>query len=437
MEGGGTDTLVLYAPQLGPRLLYITTTLLPGIILVDSKEQFLAAKGARLNYSAEAIENIFQIIPYGLLEENTISEQKIHCTDWQGLPVFFQTGGSIPFDFLSASFYLLSRYEEYLPYKPDAYGRYPHEASLAYHENFLDKPLVNLWLQLFLKKLSEGYPGPPFTIPHSPFTFIPTYDVDEAFSYLHKPVWKNVLGFFRDLVQGKFEAVVERGNVYTGQRPDPYDTFAWLDALHERYQLRPVYFFLTILKRGAYDKNLPACAKPLQELYRQLAEKYTIGLHPSWQSGTEQEWLAREKEKTESITGKKVVLSRNHYLRFAIPHTCRRLLAVGITDEYSMGYGTSNGFRASYAKPFNWYDLEREKVTELKIHPFCFMEATSFFSQGYSATEAGDELQYYHDTVKRVNGEFITLFHNHFLTEQPQWIAWREMYAAFLEENFR
>lgn len=438
MEGGGNDTFVLYAPRLGPRLQYITTTLLPGAILVDSKEEFLAAKGTRLNYSAEAIANVFQVIPYGLLEEDTISEQNIHCTDWEGLPVFFQTGGAIPFDFLSASFYLLSRYEEYLPYEPDAYGRYPHEASLAYHENFLDKPLVNLWLQSFIKKLSEFYfDSPPFTLYPSPFTFIPTYDVDEAFSYLHKPVWKNVLGFFRDLIRGEFEAVVERGNVYTGQRPDPYDTFAWLDTLHERYQLRPVYFFLTILKRGVYDKNLPAHAKPLQALYRELAGKYTIGLHPSWHSGTEPEWLAREKEKTESITGKKVFLSRNHYLRFTIPHTYRKLLAAGMTDEYSMGYGASNGFRASYAKPFNWYDLEKEEVTELKIHSFCFMEATSFFSQGYSATEAGDELQYYHDTVKRVNGEFITLFHNHFLTEQPRWIAWREMYAAFLEQNFR
>jgi hypothetical protein len=63
------------------------------------------------------------------------------------------------------------------------------------------------------------------------------------------------------------------------------------------------------------------------------------------------------------------------------------------------------------------------------------MEATSFFNQAYSVEQAAEEIQYYYDTVKKVNGEFITLFHNHFLTEQPQWIQWREMYAAFLKKS--
>jgi hypothetical protein len=64
------------------------------------------------------------------------------------------------------------------------------------------------------------------------------------------------------------------------------------------------------------------------------------------------------------------------------------------------------------------------------------MEATSFFNQAYSVEEAAKEIQYYYDVVKKVNGEFITLFHNHFLTEQPQWIAWRNMYEDFSGKLF-
>ena len=154
------------------------------------------------------------------------------------------------------------------------------------------------------------------------------------------------------------------------------------------------------------------------------------------QSGTDEWLLEKEISTLENITNKKVTISRNHYLRFTIPHTYRRLMDAGITDDYSMAYGNINGFRASYALPYCWYDLAKESLTGLRIHPFCFMEAASFFNQGYSADQAGEEIQYYHDAVKQVNGEFITLFHNHFLTEQPEWIAWREMYGWFLEKNF-
>lgn len=443
MESQGVDKLLVYTPSVTDRVRYIVETLLPGAVITESKEYFVEADAVRINYSSEKISGAFQIIPSGLLTEVGIHAQPLQCSEWEGLYIFFPTEGDIPFDLFSASFYLLSRYEEYLPHTLDQYGRYSHTNSLAYQQGFLKQPLVNLWMQYVTNKINTFFHHSPFTIHDSrftihdsPFTFIPTYDIDEAFSYLHKPLWKNILGFFKDFLQGKFEQVLERGNVYSGKQPDPYNTFAWLDSLHTRYQLTPVYFFLTIVQRGVYDKNLSANSHALQKLYKDLSEKYRVGLHPSWQSGTVEELILQEKATMEDIVQRKITLSRNHYLRFSIPNTYRKLIAAGITDEYSMAYGAVNGFRASYAKPFKWYDVEREVMTDLTIHPFCFMEATSFFSQGYSATEAGDELQYYHDLVKSVGGEFITLFHNHFLTKQMQWVEWRKMYADFLKKNF-
>jgi hypothetical protein len=438
LEKGSTDAFLIYTSEVTPRLSYIVNTLFfSETILTDSKEQFLAHTGIRINYSAEQITaNELQIIPFGLLTQHGVHEQVIDCFEWEEMKVFFATGGNLPFDIFSASFYLLSRYEEYLPYEPDAYGRYAHTNSLAFKEGFLHLPLVNLWMENLNTILRRKFPHSPFTIHHSLFRFTPTYDIDIAYAYRHQPLWKNVLGFYRDLFLGRFEQVAERGNVYSGKQPDPFDTFEWIDRLHEKYGLQPVYFFLTVIKRGLYDKNLPARSKALQQLYRRLSAKYISGLHPSWQSGTDEWLLEKEISLLQNIIHKPVTISRNHYLRFTIPHTYRRLCAAGIRDEYSMAYGTINGFRASYTLPYRWYDLERELLTELTIHPFCFMEANSFFEQEYSAEEAGEEIQYYYDVVKKVNGEFITLFHNHFLTEQPQWIAWREMYSGFLDKNF-
>ncbi|MDE3253125.1 MAG: polysaccharide deacetylase family protein, partial [Bacteroidota bacterium] len=318
----------------------------------------------------------------------------------------------------------------------DQYGRYAHTNSIAYQSGFLRRPLVNEWMQAFTNLLKQKFPQLKVRDLTTDFRFIPTYDIDEAYRYHYQPLWKNILGFFRDLLRGDFTAVVERGNVYTGNMPDPYDSFDWLDELHQSYSCQPIYFFLTLLKKGQYDKNLLSGNRGIRELYQRLSERYATGLHPSWQSGSEPGLLQKERDVLNQITGQSILRSRNHYLRFTIPQTYRNLIGLGIQEEYSMAYGNANGFRASYAKPFLWYDLENEKETGLELHPFCFMEACSFFNQGLTASEAGEELQYFHDKVRSVGGELITLFHNHFLTTQPEWLPWRNMYARFLQENF-
>ncbi len=437
MESSHTNSLLVYAKHITPRLSYIVSTLFSNATVTDSQDRFFLHKGIKINYSADKINSDeLWVVPYGLLTEQGIRKQAIDCFEWAGMNFFFATNGDLPFDIFSASFYLLTRYEEYLPHELDQYGRYSHTNSLAYKEGFLKLPLVNLWIQMFEGYLTKRNQNSAIRNQNSKFNFVPTYDIDIAYSYLHKPVWKNVAGFYRDLLQGKFEQVMERGNVYSGRKKDPFDVFDWMDSLHEKYRLQPIYFFLTILKRGKFDKNLLARSKALQQLYQRLSKIYITGLHPSWQSGTDEWLLGKELKTLENIIQKPVIISRNHYLRFTVPHSYRRLMAAGIKDDYSMAYGTINGFRASYTLPFSWYDLEQESVTGLVIHPFCFMEANSFFEQGYSAEEAGEEIQYYFDVVKKVNGEFITLFHNHFLTEQPEWIGWRRMYEDFLEKNF-
>lgn len=439
IEVGGSvrmvpEKLLVYTPVISNRLSYILDIILPGSRLTSDKAYFLAATGARINYSTEQLASgIFQIVPHPLLAESGIQVQETGTFQWEGFTVFFGTKGDIPFDIFAASFYLLTRYEEYLTYSPDMYGRYAHTNSLACRENFLQLPLVNLWKKTFCLHLQKYFPG--FLFPETPFRFLPTYDIDIAYAYQHQPLWKKLAIFYRALLQGNFDKVVEMGNVFTGKQKDPFDSFVWLDDLHGKLGLTPMYFFLTLVKKNKYDKNLPAASKKLQKLYKGIADRYACGLHPSWQSGSAEWLLVKEKHLLENIIDKKVYHSRNHYLRMVLPNTYRRLIAAGITDDHSMAYGTINGFRASYSSPYPWYDLEKESATNLILHPFCFMEATAFFQQGYTAERAGIEMQYYYDTVKQVNGEFISLFHNHFLSTEPQWLPWRKMYAGFLERN--
>ena len=296
--------LLIYTQNITSRLHYITKTLLGDAIeLTNNKEQFILHAGLKINYSAERIDpEELWIQPHRLLFETEIKEQQIDCFKWNGLKAFFATDGDIPFDIFAASFYLLSRYEEYLPHQKDEYGRYDHKNSIAYKQSFLQLPLVNLWVKelekkakgLRLKAEAASDPKPytlnptPFTFHLSPFSFLPTYDIDIAFAYQHQPLWLNVYGFYRDMLTGNIEKVVERGNVYSGKKKDPFDVFDWLDQLHRQHQLKPLYFFLLAEKRKGVDKNISPRKKAMQVLIKQTAEKYEVGIHPSWQSGDEE-----------------------------------------------------------------------------------------------------------------------------------------------------
>src|ERR1700719_3865450 len=156
--------MLFYSNHSSPRLVYILELISneifnEPIILTSDKEKFVAHTGARLNYSDERLsENEFFIRRHELLSETTIREQPISRFDYSGKPAFFRTTGDFPFDIFAASFFLLSRYEEYLLFQPDRYGRFPFQESLAFKENFLNVPLVNYWLEDFKTALHQKFP---------------------------------------------------------------------------------------------------------------------------------------------------------------------------------------------------------------------------------------------------------------------------------------
>ena len=430
--------MILFANTITNRLRYIAgfighQIINEAIIVTDNRTDFIAYAGLKINYSNEQITTShFSIKPHSLLFENGIQSKKISCFETNGYKAFFKTNGDFPFDIFAASFYLLSRYEEYLPHQKDMYGRYAHENSLAFKENFLNLPLVNIWLEDFKKSLKQKIPS--FTIHHSLFTFLPTYDIDEAYSYKHKDLWRSAGAAIKDLLKGKFERLSLRRKVLNSKMKDPFDSYDWMDNLHRQYELKPRYFFLVPDKTGKYDRNILPNKTALQVLIKQHSDKYQIGIHPSWQSGDEPLMIKKEKETIEKITQTKITASRQHFIRFTLAQTFRYLIDAGIKEDFSMGYGSINGFRTSIASPFYWYDLEKEISTDLLLYPFCYMEANSFFEQKFSSEQALEEMRYYYQQIKKVNGTFISIWHNTFLGTDERFKGWREIYKQFIDE---
>jgi hypothetical protein len=169
-------------------------------------------------------------------------------------------------------------------------------------------------------------------------------------------------------------------------------------------------------------------------LFKQHAKKYTIGIHPSWKSYGNVNTILKEKKILESAMDKTVSLSRQHYIRLNLPETYEQLIDAGITQEYSMGYGSINGFRASVAAPFFWYNLAKENTTPLRIFPFCWMDANSFYEQQQDANTSLSELQYYLQECQAVNGQMITIVHNNFLGTDLLFKGWSAMYEQFIAQ---
>jgi hypothetical protein len=431
--------MLLYSQHITSRLQYIVDFISKElfnepVIITNDKNQFIENNQPKINYSdVEFSEDEFFIRKTSLLFEKGIQQQHIDCFELNYSKAFFQTNGDFPFDIFAACFYLLSRYEEYLPHQNDEFGRYAFTNSLAYKENFLQVPLINIWLQEFKKTLKNKFPEIIFK--HTSFQFIPTYDIDIAYSYLYKG-WKiNIARMLLLMMRGEWSMLKERINVLRGKKTDPFDAYEWLDSLHLYCRVKPYYFFLVAKEQKGYDKNISTDEKAFRDLIQYHASGYTIGIHPSWQSGDEKKLLKEEIEWLEYVAEKKISHSRQHYIRLTLPETYRLLIQHNIEKDFSMGYGSINGFRASVASSFYWYDLEKEEKTNLQIFPFCFMDANSFYEQKYTAQQAMDELLHYYRLIKKVNGLMITIWHNDFLGTDTKFAGWKDVYEVFLKEE--
>lgn len=424
--------LTIFSPHISKRLAYIVATLFSDTaIITDNAAEYLISEGPCINYSDQLLETGLQIIPVEILQETGVREQSIKMDQWRGLSVFFSGKGQIPFDIFGASFYLLSRYEEYLGHTKDEYGRYGHQNSLAYRNGFLDIPLVDYWMQELEKELQKINPS--YRLPDRSFRIQPSYDIDIAYRFSHRSPFKNIKGYFLDLLMMRFDDLMERVTVYSGRQKDSYDIYEWLDALHQHYQLKPFYFFLLAEKQKYPDRNVDPYTSDMHLLIKEHARKYQIGIHPSVQSNHDKSILERELKILTYHSGLPIHHSRQHYLKFELPLTYRQLIEAGIQQDHSMGYGAVNGFRASTSAPFYWYDIMKDNKTSLEILPFCYMDSAAIFHERLNTEMAMERMLYFFETVKKVNGVFSYVMHNHFLTEQKEWIMWRSMYETFLK----
>ncbi len=426
------QTIVLYAPQFGNRLRYVAHWIFVqrwGVryAVVDHLED--APPGAVV-YGAQK-DGCFCIPDSGLLAEAGCRPHVPDAVEWGGVPLLYPGGGMayhLPGDLFAAVFYLLSRYEEHLPFSPDKHGRYPPEQSILYKMGVLQRPLVDEWLELLRQQLAEVCG---ITIPAPQYSFLPTYDIDIAFHTLHKGAMRTLGALAQAALNVRMGEVGMRLKVLSGTLEDPFDSFGFMEGLHSGAGTRPLFFMLSALHTGPFDKNIHPQHPAMAAVTQRIARYADVGLHPSY-NHAHGEVLQQEKQVLQGVLGIHLGQSRQHYIRFQVRDTPPILLAAGIRDDYSMGYGSKLGFRAGTGSPFMWYDFSREAEGALKLHPFCFMDTTAHYEEGMTVAQAFQCLADMNAHLRRTGSKMVTIFHNFSLGTAPEWDGWARAYAGFL-----
>ena len=432
--------LLIYAPRITNRIAFIMDVIFHKHLqilyrLTESIDEFQQAT-IKIAYAPqpETIHNEVFIWQHPLLSETDIRQQTIDSSLFEEEPVFFQSPYNqsfLPFDIFALSFYLLTRYEEYLPHRKDDYGRFPATESIACKLDFLQKPLVDILVLKFAQKLQTVFPEIHYELPAP--TYIATYDIDHAYAYKYKGFVRTVGGLIKQFLRFDFKEVKNRIAVLTGCKPDPFDTYQFIENIRQKYNLHS-YYFILFSGLSVCDRGLNPNNKQFQKNIRQLYASGKIGCHPSYASSFSHSKMKNEIHSLAEVIGEKIRFSRSHYLLLNFPVTYQQFISNGIEMDFTLGYPELPGFRASTCKAFHFFDLSTNKQTSLKLLPFTYMEATFLNYMKINSDEAFVWLKYLINMVKSVNGTFVSLWHNENFEKNEE--EWKKLYERSLDHFF-
>lgn len=426
---------LIYTHKLTNRITYILDFILEQNLgikyrITTQRSDFIDYRGPKINYSLEPFEHCINIQPVLLLFQEDITPQHIETKRYQGTEILFVTDkGDLPFDIFAASFYLLSRYEEYGSSRLDRFGRFDPRNSIAWQKGFLTEPVVNIWIEWFSTLIKEKYSD--LSIKSHRYRFVPTIDIDNAYAFKNKGIIRQVGGLAKSLLKPDIREFVKRLKVYFGKITDPFDTYGFIEQINERYNISPLYFFL-LANYGGYDCAVPFDNKEFQELVLNIAQKHKVGIHPSFSSFFDFSVLESEISTLAEMISKDVEYSRFHFVKFSLPDSYVNLINCNIFHDFSMGYPSRIGFRSGYAGSFNFFNLKTNQSTKLELHPFNVMDASLNLYMKLSPDEAVVQVRQLIDKVKQVKGTFSLLWHNESLSGIGVWHGWKTVYEQIV-----
>ncbi len=410
---------IIYCEKTSPRLLYVTQFIFEHVfksryILTNSISEFENSKLYKVNYSSTAIADSFKITPHKLLFETSVSENSPKASIKNELIYFFENesindNANFGYDIFSSVFYFISRYEEWQPFEPDIHGRFEARSSILFQNKMNLKPVVDHWIIELKEALQKFYPQLKF--PENKFKVISTIDVDNLYAYKAKGFLRTIGAMAKDFLKFDLTNLKYRVNVLRKNTEDPFDIYSTNSDFCFKNNIPLIYFFL--FRSGTkYDRTVNPRSDAFVKVFDQIrGNGANIGLHPSYYSSQNKYCLKQEVNDFSIKSQAPVIVSRQHYLKFDIKTTPHLLIQNGILADFTMGFASAIGFRAGTSFPFYYYDFNSEKQTDLLFVPFCAMDGAFFIYDQLSPDKMLSDLLEMAKELKKVNGFFITVFH--------------------------
>lgn len=366
--------LLIYVPKITPRIIYtfqqVCSRILGFRIKFTTKiETFIAYKGTKFSYSKQRLGNEIFVQSYGLLEQQGVNDVEISVSSWNGNPYFFNTSqqSDIPYDVFSSSFYLLCRYEEYLPHVKNSLGDFPVEESIAYKNGFIEKPIINIWMNCFFDVLKSKFDTLEYPEKKSNLKLI--LGVDKAYKYRGYGISRSLIGFAEDILRFKFRDVFVRIKTLFIPKIDPYDVYDFLVDLKKSKTFDMLFTF----QLGDYSidtKNISHRKIIYKRLIKSMGDYNEIGLLLSPEGISSSAVLNKEIKRFENIANHelKSILIKDRSINF--PNYYVNLNNTTVEKDYSMGYYNTFGFRTGTFTSHLFYDLNLEQASPKEIHPY-------------------------------------------------------------------
>ncbi len=423
--------LLIYTQKVTPRITYVFKHICTHILGISIKftskiEEFIAHDGAKLSYGKQSLGNEFFIQKVDLLMEQGFSELEIKVQPWEDTICFFALpdASDLPFDIFAASFYLLSRYEEYLPHVKDEDGRFPASESLAYQESFLHKPVVDIWAIKFKDILLQRFPDLDYSKrKYKAGTIIAS---EHTFTFKNKGFLRSFIGLWADFFHFNLTKVIDRLQVWIRIKDDPHDIFEDLIKLIKEHKLYMLFMF-QLSDFSIHDRNISHNRIPHRAVIKSVADYAKVGLLMGYYAIDDIKVLRKEKLRMEEIIHSPVEDVMNSKFNLRLPDQYNNLTELEINNDHSMGYPDVPGFRAGTCTPYLFYDINMEVTTPLRVYPYAF---NSESVGSMSKTKLKEDLARLLMEVKGVKGIFRSVFRNSDFTRYAD----QQLYYSLLKQ---
>lgn len=289
-------------------------------------------------------------------------------------------------DIVYTTFFFISRAEELINNQRDEHGRFAARYSILSQKSRLQIPRLDEYGRLLLKQL--GLPVPEAGFGH----IYLTHDIDAISQYRHL---RGALGGFQ---RGETKAVLA---AWRDIHNDPLYTFPWLLEQDSKVAgAEAIYFVKRTHGRGFDYPQYCLHGRDFKRLKHMLRHNNVyLGVHGSYYGTIPKIEYSR--------------MFRAHYLRSSIDHM-QRLADAGYTDDFTMGFADSAGFRLQTSRAVRWINPKTYQLTSLTLHPLIIMDNTLSQANYMNLTE--DEAYFLCerliDKVRLHHGDLCLLWHN-------------------------